>query len=99
MKAIKSLNFYSHQSLFLPKQTSIQPKISPTYTIGTINVNGKKWIIEFRGDASGTRDAERPGRPIEVDTAETTKKTHNTLLTDLRLKVRENVEAYLSHIA
>ena len=52
-----------------------------------------KWFTEFRCDCTSTIDAESSGRPVEVAIPETIEKISNMVLVDLRLKVREIVEA------
>ena len=49
----------------------------------------RKWFTEFRCGCISTSDAERPGRPKEVTFQEMIDKTHDIVLYDHRLKVRE----------
>ncbi|GBP19909.1 Histone-lysine N-methyltransferase SETMAR [Eumeta japonica] len=49
----------------------------------------KKWFTEFRCGRTSTSDAERSGRPKEVNTPEIVDKIHEMILDDRRMKVRE----------
>ena len=53
----------------------------------------KKWFTDFRCGRTSANDAERSGLPIEVNTPENTKKIHDMVLADRRVKVREIVDA------
>lgn len=53
----------------------------------------KKWFTDFRCGRTSTNDAERSGRPIEVNTPENVEKIHDMVLADRRVKVREIVDA------
>ena len=56
-----------------------------TQSISMVN----KWFTDFRCGRTSTNDAERSGRPIEVNTPENVEKIHDMVLADRRVKVRE----------
>lgn len=51
-----------------------------------------KWFGNFWNGHMSTNDAERPGRPVQVTTAETIEKIHDMVMEDRKLKVRDIAE-------
>ncbi|GAB0087711.1 uncharacterized protein DMENIID0001_020500 [Sergentomyia squamirostris] len=48
-----------------------------------------KWFSEFRCGRTDTKDAARPGRPIEVTTPEMIEKINQIVMNDKSVKVRQ----------
>ncbi|GBM16394.1 hypothetical protein AVEN_129717-1 [Araneus ventricosus] len=54
---------------------------------------GYNWVNEFKCGRTSTNDENRSGRRVEMTCSEMIDKTHDMVLSDRRIKVREIVEA------